>query len=260
MPKKAASKENNDPESLPDHLGLGYIQMLDRFHRALRPKSYLEVGTRSGQSLALADCSTIAIDPDFKISDADIIAKIVRSKSASFFSMSSDDFFAAYDPTLILGCKIDMAFLDGLHRCEFLLRDFINVAKHGKPNSIIFMHDCLPLEIPMTSRAEESRPPPARSHRKDWWTGDVWRTALLLKRRCPDLKMLAFNAAPTGLVAITNLNPRRDDISQNYYRHVSEMLTWNLEDITIKALFDELGMVSTSSCLSDTQISAEFWL
>jgi hypothetical protein len=44
-------------------------------------------------------------------------------------------------------------------------------------------------------------------HRAGWWTGDVWRAALLLKRRRPDLQITTVDAFPTGLVLITNVDP-----------------------------------------------------
>jgi hypothetical protein len=44
-------------------------------------------------------------------------------------------------------------------------------------------------------------------HRKGWWTGDVWRTALALKRFRPGLTMTAIDAKPTGLLIVSGLEP-----------------------------------------------------
>ena len=53
------------PLSLPDLTGEHYTEVLKRLHRELRPRSYSEIGTLHGQSLRLANCPSIAIDPDF---------------------------------------------------------------------------------------------------------------------------------------------------------------------------------------------------
>jgi len=120
-----------------------------------------------------------------------------------FFSMESDKFFSQYNPRCMMNCHIDFAFLDGKHWSEFLLRDFINTERNCHRNSIIALHDCLPVEAAIADRIPNQRPTIV-AHRAGWWAGDVWRTALLLKRKRPDLHMLTLDAKPTGLVLISN--------------------------------------------------------
>ncbi len=64
-------------------------------------------------------------------------------------------FFARHDLGGLLGKPISMAFLDGMHHFEYLLRDFINTEKHCSSNSVILLHDCLPTDRHVARR--ESR-------------------------------------------------------------------------------------------------------
>jgi hypothetical protein len=170
------------PNVLPDHAGHAYVMVLDRLHQVLQPKTYLEVGTFAGVSLSLSRCAAIAVDPEFRITDPAIVAKVLNRPSLSLFQMTSDAFFAEQDPVRLFGRPVDVAFLDGMHRCEFLLRDFMNTERHCRRNSLIALHDCLPVEEAIATRivGEMKASSPAR---EPWWTGDVWRTALY--RNCP---------------------------------------------------------------------------
>lgn len=243
-----------------DDLGGEYYEfILERLHRILRPKTYLEIGVFAGATLALASCPSLAVDPGFEVTDPEIFSKLLLRSQISFYRMASDDFFAAHDPRTILGAPVDMAFLDGMHRCEYLLRDFINTEKACKPNSIVALHDCVPVDEGITDRVPGRRQG-VGAHRSDWWTGDVWRMALLLKRRRPDLAMTILDAVPTGLVLITNLNPSSEELSRSYQSCVRDMMSWRISDIGIKQLHNEFNLESSSCLAEEEQITARFWL
>jgi hypothetical protein len=53
------------------------------------------------------------------------------------FQMTSNDFFAAYNPRSILDWPIDFAFLDGLHLFEYMLSNFANVECFCQRDSIV---------------------------------------------------------------------------------------------------------------------------
>src|SRR6516225_9125356 len=100
---------------LPDHAGCLYVEFLSRLHTYLKPKTYFEIGTLNGHTLALSKCDSIAVDPSFRLE-----VDIATGKSVCLlFQMTSDDFFAKYNPQVLLRSTIDMAFLDGMHWFEF---------------------------------------------------------------------------------------------------------------------------------------------
>ena len=43
----------------------------------------------------------------------------------------------------------DIAFLDGMHRAEYLLRDFMNTERFSHERTLILLHDCLPVNARM---------------------------------------------------------------------------------------------------------------
>lgn len=238
-----------------DHRGENYLVVLRRLHETLKPKTYLEIGCDRGLSLEAAQCASIGIDPGHHI---DAERAIGTKPVCAIYRTTSDAFFAEYTPEAILGGPLEMAFLDGMHLCEYLLRDFINVERHSKRNSVIVLHDCLPVEWPMAERKHARMP--IREHHKHSWTGDVWRTALLLKRRRPDLEITAYAAPPTGLVCITNLDARSTVLLDDYHGCVRQMMSQSLRDIGIDALFAEMCVEPTSALGDRAAISQRFWL
>ncbi len=240
---------------VPDHVGEHYLTVLRRLHECLRPTTYLEIGSAEGESLALAECAALSIDPNPHIKTQ---AAIGAKPLCAFYRMTSDAFFTKHDPKAVFGGPIDMAFLDGMHLCEYLLRDFINVERHCRRNSVVILHDCLPVECPMAERKHTRTP--IREHHKHSWAGDVWRTALLLKRRRPDLEITAYATPPTGLVCVTNLSPNSTTLADSYSTFVREMMAESLPELGIEALFTALNVEPTSTIGDKESISPRFWL
>ncbi len=243
---------------LDDLAGESYKIVLDRLHTALKPRTYFEIGVETGDTLALARCPSVAVDPQFCFVDLNCVQRVLAKPSVMLFQTTSDDFFARFRPDQLLGQPVEFAFLDGMHRCEYLLRDFINTERCCRKNSIIALHDCLPVEVPMTSRSHTGQAVDKR--RQNMWTGDVWRTALLLKRLRPDLSIVTLDAVPTGLVLITNLDPASNSLEKRYDQCVSDMLSWSLEDIGVAEFYRELGVQSTHAFDRHEDITTRFWL
>ena len=241
--------------SVPDFDGEDYLAVLGRLHSALSPKSYFEIGTNSGNSLAIAQCRSLAVDPEFKLGSKDVVGK---KELCALYQLTSDAFFESVDPTVPLGRKIDLAFLDGLHRCEFLLRDFANTEKFCKRNSIIAMHDCLPVEHLIAGRDWGDRR--VEPHRATWWAGDVWRAARLLKQCRPDLAVTAIGAPPTGLVLVTHLDPTSRFIMDHYRELVPRMMAMDLEQLGVDRLHREMNLEPPSVLDSVEKITSRFWL
>jgi hypothetical protein len=241
--------------SIPRPTGEFYITVLKRFHDVFKPNTYLEIGVNAGATLELASCSSIAIDPDFKIEKLELNKK----PTCHFFQTTSDNFFKKHDPSKILGQPIDIAFLDGLHWFEFLLRDFINVEAHCKPNSIIFMHDCIPTDEHVGRRDVDSDKFKASSPFPGWWAGDVWKVPAILQKYRPDLRLSAFNASDTGLIAITRLDPTSTLLSKRYWDLVEEYSGHTLSTHGDDYIRD-LKIIDTQQYASSQSLATKFWL
>lgn len=205
------------PAAVPSIDGLRYFRMLSRLHTQLKPNWYLEIGTFTGKSLALAKCNYVAVDPSFAIEHP-----VVNSGGEEMYLIqkTSDDFFAS-DFLRRNRIAFDLAFLDGMHHFEFLLRDFMNAEKVMAPGGVILLHDCCPSTPRMAAR---DRP-------KGLWTGDVWKTLLILLRHRPDLDIQVARAAPTGIVAVRNLDRKSRKLEKAYARVVAEFADMTLDDL-----------------------------
>ena len=194
--------EARDAELLAEHLneslrklpGLAYYNVLNWIHKILQPANYLEIGVHKGISLEQADRETpcIGVDPAPNIEHE-------LSPAVTLYELTSDEFFARYDLTDLLGGPVDLAFIDGLHLFEQVVRDFINVERHSSPSTVVLLHDCLPLDEATASRERTT----------DFYSGDVWKATLAIHRLRPDLEMTIVPTAPTGLCLVRGL--RSDD-------------------------------------------------
>lgn len=174
--------------------GEHYFTVLARVHELLRPATYLEVGVSRGESLRLVRPQTLAlgIDPQPRVGFA-------LTPNQKVFAQTSDEFFARPDVSALLGGQpLDMAFIDGMHHFEYALRDFINIEPLCRPGSRVFIHDCFPIDARSAARDQTTA----------FWSGDIWRLVVLLKKYRPDLAIHTLGAPPTGLGLITRLDPR----------------------------------------------------
>ena len=190
--------------------GMRYFRILKGIHQRLKPDWYLEIGTFTGSSLRFVDCSYVAIDPKFQLEQMPPIT----GRETIFFQDTSDAFFESLTAKNLTG-QINLAFLDGLHHYEALLRDFTNVESLMAPGGVVILHDCLPYNVPMADRIQ----PP-----KTEWTGDVWKTLLILMEERPDLQIDILDAAPTGLVIIRKMGAKPKHLKSRYK---SLIKTWD---------------------------------
>ena len=182
--------------------GIDYIRFLATVHLDRNVERYFEIGTQYGPSLNCARKQAVAVDPKFLFDK-----EAWRSRPGiQLFEMTSDDFFATHNPATLLGGAIDLAFIDGMHLSEYVLRDFINTEVHCAPGGIIVLHDVIPQNFEM---AERRRNGGARKDRElaNAWTGDVWRVLPILQRERPLLQIDVLDCKPTGLAIISNLDP-----------------------------------------------------
>jgi hypothetical protein len=178
--------------------GPAYYKVLRRIHGILRPANYVEIGIHKGISLvqALRDTPCIGVDPTPSV-EPEIQREIERKlPDTRIYELTSDDFFGRYDLTELLVGPVALGFIDGLHLFEQVLRDFINIERHSTGKTVILLHDCLPLDEVTASRERSTY----------FYSGDVWKAAMALRRRRPELAMVTVRTAPTGLTLVRGLD------------------------------------------------------
>jgi GT2 family glycosyltransferase len=179
-----------------------YLDLLRHLHETRRPRTYLEIGVFSGDSLRLAgpDAVRVGVDPDPRVNESDL-------SGAHIELMTSDAFFAGPRPETLFGeTAVDLVFIDGMHLFEYALHDFFCSEALAAPDSLIAIHDVLPSDRALASR----------ERRTESWTGDVWKLVLCLLDHRPDLTISLVDAPPSGLGLVTNLDPQNHDLRDRY--------------------------------------------
>jgi hypothetical protein len=185
--------------------GPDYRHRLAEIHGYLQPRTYLEIGVASGRTVALADADTLVIGIDPKP-----MPEQPLGRNVTIFSERSSDFFAREGVRAVFkGQAIDLAFIDGMHHFEFALQDFIAIERLSARSSTILIHDTYPLDR-VTSHRERTTA---------FWSGDIWRLVLALKKYRPDLSVHTIATGPSGLTIVRNLNP-----ASNILRELSESI------------------------------------
>jgi len=137
--------------------------IINHFIQKNKYKTYLEIGIRN----AATNFNRIickhkeGIDPNPKCHATHI--------------MTSDDFFTG----ILLDCKYDIIFIDGLHLEEQVMKDILNSLKHLNKNGTILVHDCNP-------KTKESQ---LEKKIKKPWNGTVWKAFSRLRMTRKDLEM-----------------------------------------------------------------------
>jgi predicted O-methyltransferase YrrM len=192
-----------------------YLDFLAQVHDLLKPRTYLEIGVRNGHSMALSSTRSIGIDPAYEIAE-----EVTIGPDATLYMETSDDFFAGEKPLAAFDEPlIDLAFIDGLHLYEFVLRDFMNVEKYAAPGSVIIFDDVLPRATVHAARDRETRT----------WTGDVWKIIPTLREVRPDLILLLVRTTPTGLLLVLGGDLTNTDLTTAYDRMLAEHVSSSQE-------------------------------
>jgi hypothetical protein len=177
-----------------------YLDFLAALHERVRPRAYLETGVRHGDSLALARCPAVGIDPLPSL-------RVELPESAKVIRETSDEYFGRERPLRPLGGRRpDLAFIDGMHLFEFALRDFAAVERWSRWTSTIVFDDMLPRDVTEAARDRRTRA----------WTGDVYKLLGILGRHRPDLLCLRVDTQPTGLLLVLALDPRSSRLMKRY--------------------------------------------
>lgn len=208
----------------------GYFELLDKIHQHLLPRTYAEIGVARGRTMTLALPGTqcIGIDPN-----PQIVHSLVRG--CRIFSETSDDFFATHDLIgLFGGSPLDLAFIDGMHQFEFALRDFINFERASNSSTTILIHDCLPVDE-VTA---------ARERTTTFWSGDIWRLILLLRKWRPELQVAVIDRPPTGVGLVRGLNAKSTVLSEHYDEIVEHYMAMPYAALDDGSKAEQLNCVS----------------
>jgi hypothetical protein len=197
-----------------------YLEFLRRLHAAVEPSAYLEIGLRHGDSLALARCPALGVDPAFKL-------RVELPGSVTLLQETSDEFFGRAKPLKPLGGRRpDLSFIDGMHLAEFALRDFIGAERLSPWTGVVVLDDILPRTV------EEA----ARDRRTRAWTGDVYKVLGVLARHRPDLICLRVGTQPTGLLVVLGLNPANRVLSSRYDLLLERLVVPDPQDVPADVL------------------------
>ncbi len=182
------------------------LTFLGQVHAALRPRGYLEIGVRHGRSLSLAGCPSVAVDPWPEL-------EAPAGPEVSLFAETSDWFFELHAKEALAG-PVDLAFIDGAHRFENVLRDFMNVERYSHPATLVVIDDVFPNHAAQAHRERHTQV----------WTGDVWKIIPCLKRHRPDLLLVPIDTAPTGMLLVLGCKRGHRVLCERYNPIVREIL------------------------------------
>lgn len=206
-----------------------YFGLLDKIHQHLVPNTYAEIGVSLGRSLTLTLPGTVAvgIDPFPNV-------QFPLRRGTRVFSQTSDDFFAQHDLRKLFGGRpLDLGFIDGMHRFEFALRDFINLERSSSCATVLLIHDCLPIDERSAEREQST----------DIWSGDVWRLILILREWRPELDIAVVDIAPTGLGIVQGLDPHSSVLEENYDEIVKQFMATPFS-VLGDSMHSKLGTIS----------------
>tara|TARA_B100000929_G_C15508081_1_gene419417 strand:- start:2401 stop:3774 length:1374 start_codon:yes stop_codon:yes gene_type:complete len=195
----AGSVEVDYPTSGPDTEVKGampYLGFIAIVHELLAPNFYFEIGVREGHSAALAQCRSIGVDPASNINQK-------MPPTFELFPLLSDEFFEVLPETFKAP---DLAFIDGMHLFEYVLRDFINVEKNASHHSVIIIDDIFPVTEAQASRERKTKA----------WMGDVWKIKECLSIYRPDLICISVDTYPSGLLLVFGADSDNTVLTEKY--------------------------------------------
>lgn len=188
-------------------------ETLSFLHKIIEPETYIEIGVNEGHSIVHSNRKTnvIGIDPLDSI-----IYKLPRN--IKMFFETSDAFFERKNVSSILKNKfVDLAFIDGMHLFEYALRDFINIEKYSHKDTVITLHDCIPIDAYISSR----------DFHDGSWTGDVFKIVMILKKYRPDLKIYNYS----NICVVLNVDSKNTVLADNYDKILEEYMDLTYDDI-----------------------------
>jgi len=147
--------------------------------------NYLEIGFGDGIHFASIPIKNkIIISPECH-----------AAPPAIAYSMPSDQAFKSKE---FNHGKFQVAFIDGLHHYQQVIRDINNVLKHLAPNGIMICHDVNPFDIDLEEIDMATTYP--RPNKAITWLGDSWKTLFHIKYMRPELGYAIITDFPGFLI------------------------------------------------------------
>lgn len=167
------------------------VDFLAELHRRLNPRGYLEIGVGDGETLRLASCPSLGIEPDLP-------HDFQLPPGARIADLPSDEFFA-YAPPRLIPQPLDLVFCNGSHQYDVTLRELRSVERFANPRTVAVVDGVLPRSLEDATRRPET----------PTWVGDVWQIHPILAGSRPDLHLTVIDVPPAGLLLIQGLDPIR---------------------------------------------------
>lgn len=227
-----------------------YYDLFADLHRLRQPRVYLEIGVATGKSLALARAGTRALGIDPASAELNGLVYHSPENMPQLYKMTSDDFFAQKDVVKEMGTPhFDVAFIDGLHHFDQVLRDFINLERFAGKESVIMIHDCLPINGQVATRERTTA----------FWTGDVWKIIPCLQAVRPDLDIVTLPLPPSGVALVRRLDSSSMILERQYASLIQHFdpfelpANWNeccrmLNVLMDESAFDLAGYLQKQGC------------
>lgn len=137
-----------------------YRSFLEFYCSWARPKSYLEIGVRSGETLrrVIPHCGKVTgVDPA-----SHDWSEFQKYSHVCLYQLSSDEYFQMHSNE-----SFDMVFIDGRHEYDQVLRDVRTSLQRLRGNGVVIAHDMLP---------------PSRHWTDQTLCGDAYRVAIELRQ------------------------------------------------------------------------------
>jgi hypothetical protein len=213
------------------------LDFLRRGHDLLAPPTYLEIGVRNGDSLALARSASVGIDPAYRL-------RATPPPGTKLFRQTSEEFFERPDPLVTFGGRpVAFSFIDGTHLSEFALRDFVNVERHAHWTGAVVFDRILPRDAEMAARDRQTRA----------WTGDVYKLPAVFAEHRPDLICLRIGTEPTGLLMVIGLDPDSGVLADRLDPITERLVQPDPQDVPAEVL-ERRGVLAPEAVLG-----ASFW-
>ena len=108
-----------------------------------------------------------------------------------------------------------------MHVFEFALRDFMNVERFARWDSVIVFDDMLPRNVEEAARDRHTRD----------WAGDVYKVIPVLREYRPDLTVIPVDTTPTGVLVVIGADPTNHVLRDRYDEIVARWATPDPQDL-----------------------------